>query len=59
MHFGLTHVDELNADTDVIYRTIVFFSEDKFVKHNVPLKLSLLLVMGHLLIVNISECTLD
>ena len=29
MHFGLTHADELNADTDVVYRTINFFSEDK------------------------------
>ena len=29
MHFGLTHDDELNADTDVVYRTINFFSEDK------------------------------
>ena len=31
----------------------------QFVKHSVPLKLLLLLVMGHLLIVNFSECTLD
>ena len=31
----------------------------QFVKHNVPLKLLLLLVMGHLLIVNFSEYTLD
>ena len=29
MHFGLTHDDELSADTDVVYRTIIFFSEDK------------------------------
>ena len=29
MHFGLTHDDELNANTDVVYRTINFFSEDK------------------------------
>ena len=29
MHFGLTHDDELNADTDVVHRTINFFSEDK------------------------------
>ena len=29
MHFGLGHDDELNADTDVVYRTINFFSEDK------------------------------
>ena len=29
MHFGLTHDDELNADNDVVYRTINFFSEDK------------------------------
>ena len=29
MHFGLTHDDELNADTDVGYRRINFFSEDK------------------------------
>ena len=28
MHFGLTH-DELNADTDVVYRTINSFSGDK------------------------------
>ena len=28
MHFGLTHDDELNADTDAVYRTIIF-SEDK------------------------------
>ena len=31
----------------------------QFVKHNVLLKLLLLLVMEHLLIVNFSECTLD
>ena len=24
MHFGLTHDDKLNADTDVVYRTIIF-----------------------------------
>ena len=29
IHFGLTHDDELDADTDVVYRTINFFSEDK------------------------------
>ena len=29
MHFGLTHDDELNADTDIFYLTIIFFSEDK------------------------------
>ena len=29
MLFGLTHDDGLNADTDVVYRTISFFSEDK------------------------------
>ena len=29
MHFGLTHDYELNADTDVIYRAIIFFSKDK------------------------------
>ena len=29
MHFGLTHDDELNANRDVVYRTIHFFSEDK------------------------------
>ena len=29
MHFGLAHDDKLNADTDVFYRTIKFFSEDK------------------------------
>ena len=29
IHFGLTHNDELNADTDVVYKTINFFSEDK------------------------------
>ena len=29
MHFGLTHDYELNADTDVIYRTIIFFGKDK------------------------------
>ena len=28
-HFGITHGNELNADTDVLYRTINFFSEDK------------------------------
>ena len=27
LHLG--HDDELNADTDVVYRTINFFSEDK------------------------------
>ena len=44
MHFGLTHDDELNADTDVIFRTINFFSEDKryiylFLTHHIYLKL--------------------
>ena len=29
MHFRLTHDDELNADPDVVSRTIKFFSEDK------------------------------
>ena len=29
MLVGLTHDDELNADTDVAYRTLFFFSEDK------------------------------
>ena len=29
MHFGPTHDDELNADADVVYRTIIFFREDK------------------------------
>ena len=29
MHFRLTHDDELNADTDFVYRTRNFFSEDK------------------------------
>ena len=29
MHFGLTHDDELNADTGVVYRTMKVFSEDK------------------------------
>ena len=29
MHFVLTHDDELNADTDVVYRTMNVFSEDK------------------------------
>ena len=29
MHFGLTDEYELNADTDVVYRTKNFFSEDK------------------------------
>ena len=29
MHFGLTHDYELNADTNVIYRTIIFFGKDK------------------------------
>ena len=29
MHFGLTHGDELNADPDAVYSTIIFFSEDK------------------------------
>ena len=29
MHFGLIHDDELNADTDVVYRKIYFFTEDK------------------------------
>ena len=29
MLLGLTHDDGLNADTDVVYRTISFFSEDK------------------------------
>ena len=29
MHFRLTLDDELNADTDVVSRTINFFNEDK------------------------------
>ena len=29
MHLELLHDDELNADTDVVYRKIIFFSEDK------------------------------
>ena len=29
VHFGITHDDELNGDTDVVYRTINFLSEDK------------------------------
>ena len=29
IHFGPTHDDELNADTVVVYRTIISFSEDK------------------------------
>ena len=29
MHFEVTLDDELNADTDVVYRKITFFSEDK------------------------------
>ena len=29
MHFGLTHDHELNADTDVVYKRIIFFTDDK------------------------------
>ena len=29
MHLGLIHDDELNADTNVVYGTINFYSEDE------------------------------
>ena len=36
MHFELTYVDELNADTDVVYRIRFFFSEDKHYIYFIP-----------------------
>ena len=44
MHFGLTHDDELNADTDVVYRTINFLVKisvisTSFLTHQIYLKL--------------------
>ena len=36
MHFGLTHDDVLNADTDVFYRTISVFKEDKRYIYFIP-----------------------
>ena len=47
VHFGITHDDELNGDTDVVFRTINFLSEDKrsFLTHQIYLKLHIIVLI--------------
>ena len=49
MHFGLTHDDELNADADVVYRTIFLVKisviSTSFLTDHIHLKLHIIVLI--------------